>query len=730
MKRIYSISIMGAVVFGIWSCHDGPTNPYPISQSEAKLIPLSDCDDVEDTIRTAALNKMNQQIDAYLKNALASNGQDCYYEYEDRAMPGAPAPQATNLTGAQSGNSSKDSSHATQVSGTNNQVLGVDEADFVKNDTKYIYLLSDGYFHIYNAWPADQTHEIAKVKIEGAARKLFVEGNRALIYSSLPPRVAEAPFPDWAETSGAANAKVSSSSVSPDYGSYRECTYGYDCQFTGDGRPTKITILDITQRSQPKLVRELKFSGSLLSARRVGESVFTVVSDMAVLFPNISYWPALKNWSYCGAAIPEADIVDAFEALREANEKIILSTPIDTLLPAILDEVQPQYGSTSQKMPLKSCSGFYKASVEDGGQFTTIVALKLTEQEDVSTSTIISRPGAVYASGDALYMAVTRAQSVYDVYETSANDLHEASAVHKFLLDAVKAKTNYLASGIVKGHVLNQFALDEHNGHLRIATTTGRVPQDDVHSTLTVLKQNGEVLEPAGIVDGLAPSEDIRSVRFDGDRGFIVTFKKTDPLFVIDLSKPSLPKVLAELKIPGFSTYMQMMDKNHLLSIGYDADDQGSFAWFTGVLLQIFDISDPSDPVRTHKYVIGTRGSTSEALTNHLAFNYFAPKGVLALPMTICEGGSGSGGSFGDTMTFSGLMVFNVSADTGFSQRGQVPHPLGPEATCYNWWTQASSQVKRSIIMDDYIYSISSSLMKVNHLDHLGIELKYLPITN
>jgi hypothetical protein len=104
------------------------------------------------------------------------------------------------------------------------------------------------------------------------------------------------------------------------------------------------------------------------------------------------------------------------------------------------------------------------------------------------------------------------------------------------------------------------------------------------------------------------------------------TFKKTDPLFVFGLANPREPRVEAELKIPGFSTYIHRMDERHLLTIGYDAADQGSFAYFTGVLLQIFDVSDPKAPRLAHRHVLGTRGTTSEALTNHLAFNYFPPK--------------------------------------------------------------------------------------------------------
>jgi hypothetical protein len=125
-----------------------------------------------------------------------------------------------------------------------------------------------------------------------------------------------------------------------------------------------------------------------------------------------------------------------------------------------------------------------------------------------------------------------------------------------------------------------------------------------------------------------------------------------------------------------------------------------------------------------HKLVIGTRGSSSEAATNHLAFNYFAARETLAVPVTVCEGGTGS--NFG-TMTFSGVQLYRVNTDSGFSLRGQVAHPLvdpysGDEresGACSNWWTQASSNVKRSVFMDDFVYSISDVGMKVNDLRDL-----------
>ena len=313
----------------------------------------------------------------------------------------------------------------------------------------------------------------------------------------------------------------------------------------------------------------------------------------------------------------------------------------------------------------------------------------------------------------------------------SMTDEKQASTVHKFRIGATPALTGYEASGTVKGRVLNQFSLDESEGHLRIATTSGHTPEPAVHSTMSILARSGGSLVLSGKVDNIAPGEDIRSVRFDGSRGYVVTFEKTDPLYVFDLGNASAPSISGELKIPGFSTYMHMMDAQHLLTIGYDADDKGDFAWFAGVMLQIFDVSDMKNPVLAHKEVIGTRGSSSEALTNHLAFTYFAPKNLLALPMTICEGGAE--GSFGTTMTFAGLMVYDASAAGGFTLKGKVAHPQTTSGgydsgACSQWWTQASSEVKRSVIMDDFVYSISDKRVKINGLANLAIDLAVLPL--
>jgi uncharacterized secreted protein with C-terminal beta-propeller domain len=218
-------------------------------------------------------------------------------------------------------------------------------------------------------------------------------------------------------------------------------------------------------------------------------------------------------------------------------------------------------------------------------------------------------------------------------------------------------------------------------------------------------------------VEKIAPGEDIRAVRFDGDRGYVVTFKKTDPLFVVDLQHPARPQILGELKIPGFSTYIHLIDRDHLLSIGFDANDHGDFAYFDGVILQLFDVEDPTKPKLIHKEKIGTRGSSSEAATNHLAFNYFAETGTLAIPMTICEGGGD--GSNGHDLSFSGLLVYDVSVQKGFKRLGGVNHgKVG--ADCNTWWSNATSAVKRSLFLDDLVYSIATDRVKVQRLGHFG----------
>jgi hypothetical protein len=672
---------------------DAPTDPisgapmlYPEGQNDGMgsasfaLEQTGGCQDVETTLRSVFINEMIGTLQASFAGALESKD-NCRPSWLFGAgeLDAAAAPK----------NSPDNTTTSPAHSETNNQVAGVDEPDLVKTDGNYLYQVSNGALRILRAWPAAETAKVARVEVEGTPKKLFLLGDRVLVYSSL-------------------DGGSSSESSGNYWGSSSECTYGYDCVPTGDGHPTKMTILDVTDRSAPKVIRELKLSSSLIAARRIGSTVHTVVTT-AIKPLNYQSYPT--NLRVCDSS--RVTIYNAFRALLLSNLEQLRNVKVDAQLPTLEDQIHGPAGVVSNASPLGGCQGFLRSRLADGSQITSLVSLAIDDDQPAKAVSIVSRAGVVYSSESGLFVAEPHTRS-YCGWYGGMND-SSATTVHKF--DLTGPVPTYTASGLVRGRLLNQFALDEKDGFLRVASTSGHVSKGEATSTnrLVVLEQQGVELRQAGSVEDIAVGEDIRSVHFDGDRGYIVTFKKTDPLFVLDLANPREPRLLGELQIPGFSTYMHRLDAGHLLTIGYDASDQGSFAWFTGVLLQIFDVSNPTDPKLTFKHEIGTRGSSSEALTNHLAFTYYAPKNLLALPMTVCEGGTGSG-YYGEQMSFSGLMLFGVTPEQGFELRGKVDFPAGEDVSCGNWWTNGSSAVKRSVVIENFVYSISDSLIKVRDL--------------
>jgi uncharacterized secreted protein with C-terminal beta-propeller domain len=721
MRTVPCALLWSAVLVPLLGCSSsglvGETERPETAQTQAALILLRNCEEVDQAVRAAATRAMNDLLDTRLEEARGVlEAGSCYYYYyrgglEDvglLASDAGAAPSANEAT-----TSSAES--PTDVSETNNQVAGVDEADFVKNDEDgNIYLVADGALQIVAGWPAEQAALLSRTDLEDQPKRLFVDGDRLLVFSSVPKTAEQtAEYQDWY------------------YQNTDECTYGYDCDFTGDGNGTRLSVFDITDRAAPRLLRTIDSSATFISARKVGSAVHTVLYEEPELLRKLPLVPEeIETNGLCAGnetpAPEDARRVEAlFAQLREENLAVIEQAPVEQLLGAIQDQL---LDGTARGRDLETCSGFYDSPLADGTAFLTLMSLDLQGAESVQTSTIISRPGASYASAGAYYVSV-RQQPTYGYWFYDSEEIEEASTVHKFALAG--PSNQYVASGLVKGRVLNQFSMDEYEGHLRIATTTGHLPSPDVHSTLSVLEHNGAALELVGQADQIAPSEDIRAVRFLGERGYVVTFKKTDPLFVFDLSDPEDPRAQGELKIPGYSTYLHPLGPDHLLSIGYDSDDQVDFAWFTGLLLQIFDVSDPSDPQLLHREVIGARGSSSEAATNHLAFNYFAPREVLAIPATVCEDSAG-GGSYAETMTFSGLLVYDVSTTDGFTLRGQVDHPYVDPVdsetyyvggACSNWWTDSNSVVQRTIFMDDFVYSVSDLLIKVNNLNDLSTDV-------
>ena len=591
------------------------------------------------------------------------------YDYEMASEPES-VPAAAPASGAKPESRAKG---VRSASGTNNQVAGVDEADIVKHDRTHVFFAVNGALRIASI---DPPKLVSETRLSGQVKDMFVEGNRAVVYTSLGGHGGE------------------------------RCTYGYDCQFAGDGSTTTINVYDVTQRESPKLVRQIGLSGSLMAARRIGKTIHTVVADGEASLPYYSSWPS--DLQTC--EVKAAKVKQSLAKLEADNERAMRNADPLAGLPMLTERGESR----------KLCENLARTSLADGKGFTTVVSFDMTEDVVApTTATVQSRPGAIFASENALYLAVTHQHnSKNDGWYGFYSQHNEVSDIHKFRLGARPGLTRYSGSGVVPGHVLNQFAMDEWYGLLRVATTRGRVPDPKVESQVSILAESssGNLIR-TGAIEHLAPGEDIRSVRFDNDRGYVVTFKKTDPLFVLDLRRPDRPSVLGELKIPGFSTYIHRIDANHLLSIGLDANDHGDFAFFDGVILQLFDVTNPTDPQLIHKEKIGTRGSSSEAITNHLAFNYFRERGLLAIPMTICEGGGD--GSNGNNLTFAGLLVYHVSVRDGFRRLGGVNHATA-RSNCSTWWSNATSAVKRSLFLDDWVWSIALDRAVVQKLSRLG----------
>jgi hypothetical protein len=597
--------------------------------------------------------------------------------YSRKSSEAAYAPAMPSVSGAvaKSDDVKKDARAVRSASGTNNQVAGVDEADIVKHDGRYVYFALNGALRIASINPPKL---VSVVRLSGQVKELFVEGNRAVVYTATGGRGGQ------------------------------RCTYGYDCQFAGDGSSTTIHVYDVADHAAPKLVRQIGLSGSLMAARRIGHTVHTVVADADSPESAYATWP--NDLPECG--VLEATVKARLKRLGDDNEHTIRTSDPTAGMPTITERGEQK----------RLCENLARTPLADGNGFTSVVSFDLNREESAPvTATVQSRPGAVFVSEQALYLSVTHQRLAqqrgwYGFY----SELNEVSDIHKFRLGERPETTRYVGSGAVPGHVLNQFAMDEWYGFLRIATTRGKVPDPRVESQVSILTEtpSGNLIR-TGAVEHLAPGEDIRAVRFDNDRGYVVTFKKTDPLFVLDLRRPHHPTVLGELKIPGFSTYMHRIDPNHLLSIGLDANDHGDFAFFDGVILQLFDVTNPTDPKLIHKEKIGTRGSSSEAITNHLAFNYFGERGLLAIPMTICEGGGD--GTNGDELTFAGLLVYQVTVKDGFHRLGGVNHGT-TGSNCGTWWSQANSAVKRSLFLDDWVWSIAMDRAKVQRLSKLGAD--------
>jgi uncharacterized secreted protein with C-terminal beta-propeller domain len=278
------------------------------------------------------------------------------------------------------------------------------------------------------------------------------------------------------------------------------------------------------------------------------------------------------------------------------------------------------------------------------------------------------------------------------------------TAVHKFSVANTAGKPVYRGSGMVNGWVNDRFSMSDYQGYLRIGTTRGGWWDEGISNQLSILAENAGSLIETGKITGLAPGERIYSMRFDRDRGYMVTFRQTDPLFTLDLSDPVNPRVAGEIKVNGFATYIHLLgsDSSRLLTIGRSADATGRV---TGNKLQLFDVSTLSTPLLLGDHELGAGWST--ALYDPHAFLYYEPLGILAIPY-FTYGTSGI--TYG-----SGLNVFTIDP-TSISLRGIISAP-----TITSGYGSYNDTIDRSVIINSAIYALSHRSVVAADVDQLNV---------
>jgi uncharacterized secreted protein with C-terminal beta-propeller domain len=323
---------------------------------------------------------------------------------------------------------------------------------------------------------------------------------------------------------------------------------------------------------------------------------------------------------------------------------------------------------------------------------------------------------------------------------SSASSNQQTTIIHKISINT--GNVTYVAQGEVPGRILNQFSMDEYNGFFRIATTVDYNWESETSSSNNIYVLDGS-LKPVGKIENIAPGESIYAARFIGDRAFLVTFVQVDPLFTVDLSDPYNPRILGELKIPGYSEYLQPYDANHIIGIGKEVDPTidaekvhtPGAIYYTAILglkIALFDVTDIQHPVEEAKVVIGDRGSDSPALYDHKAFLFDREKELLVIPVSLYEitqevkdryvQSNGTTDLTG-TFTFQGAYVYRLSLENGFELKGRITHQTAQDMqqTKDSWyWGSSNTDITRTLFIGDTLYTISGSMVKMNSLTDLG----------
>ncbi len=718
-------------------------------QTTQELKKFSSAQEVRDFLEKAALSQGN--VGGFAKTL----------SMRIASVAESAAPQASADSGTASGS-------ATDYSTTNIQVAGVDEADFVKNDGRYIYTIVQDNLVIVDAFPAENGKILSETKLEGRPRNILVSKDRLAVFSD-------------------DNAEVP-----------------YFAQFDFVPRPrytsrTHVFVYDISDRSEPELVKDYNLDGYYFESRMIDEQVYFVVKDDVYYRGPVIALPQIRSSAIVIARPdiyyfdnPEQNYVfhtvasfNIFESKDEVNAKTFMMGYSNTLYVS-QDNIYIAY----QKNPPYA---YYEKHNEErfyevvAPLLPSVIKSKINEIKDDSSLNSNDRWDKISSLLEDMYNSMGEderdelIQKIEDTiadYEAKLEQERRKTVIHKIKID--KGDIEYGAKGEVPGYLLNQFSLDEFNNNLRVATTmefygimpmafraeassqpsvgvavstkevSGKAVSSEASeaavSKASIIKPRpireskymmynnvyilGDDMKTIGKLEEIAPDERIYSARFIGDRLYMVTFKRVDPLFVIDLSRPESPEILGQLKIPGFSDYLHPYDEDHIIGIGKETEsNEWGGVSLQGVKLSLFDVSDVENPIQLDKYGIGEAGTDSEALRDHKAFLFDRKKNLLVIPVTEVKGNQYYDSKLGyyTQRLWQGAYVFSLTLEDGFDVKGKITHNEGNEQTDYYYYGSPNS-VRRSLFMDDVLYTVSAGKIKANDLDNINNEIKEIKL--
>lgn len=471
----------------------------------------------------------------------------------ENAVADSAAPQAN---GSSSASSSTNGSYkeykgtGNEYGETNEQVKGVHEGDIIKNDGKYLYVVNasntdwEGY---YNAFE-DNTDATPRLKYD-----------------------------------------CSISIIAPEADGSMDKIFKLNIEKPEDKSIYYMTISEIYVAGDRliALVDCWKYKDNVSSAYYGGHEAVTmaVCYDISNRAEPVEAWRVYQTGNYSSSRLTGDQLV------MISNYNVSLNQEEEIIKENCIPKV------SCDNAPMKRVDVDCIHIMEDlyDTSYVVVSTLNIEDKETLKTSTVLGAGTNIYCTTETLYATSTQYRynsGVAEIFGTTSTDTH----IYKF--DIRNYDVKYVGKGSVKGHALNQFSIDEYNGYLRIATTTGNWGAE-LTNQVYVLKPD---LTVAGEIRGIAKGETIKSVRFMGDTGYVVTFEQTDPLFVIDLSNPGKPEIKGELKIPGFSTYLHPVGDGLLLGVGVDGDEDGQNG---GLKVSLFDVSDPKNPKECDKITMG-----------------------------------------------------------------------------------------------------------------------------